>query len=97
MRELRLVASDGELTEKAETPVEARAGGEADYVQLAQRAAEAHLAACYEALYACEEGDETAESPACAPFCGCETCVVRETLHAAWPFCEAAVKAELSP
>ena len=23
--------------------------------------------------------------PSCAPFCGCETCVVREVLDAAWP------------
>lgn len=56
----------------------------------AQRAAEAHLAACWEAYWAEEEGREI-ESPACAPFCGCDTCVVREVLFAAWSFLESAV------
>jgi len=55
----------------------------------AQRAAEAHLVACWEAFHAydelgVEEG-EGPEDPSSAPFCGCETCVVREVLYAAWP------------
>ena len=46
-----------------------------------QRAAEEHLDACAEALFAMDEGKEV-DSPASAPYCGCETCVVRETLYA---------------
>lgn len=64
----------------------------------AQRAAVTHLQACAEAMDEAEEalsaGDEpiTEEflanlppSPAVAPFDGCDDCVVREVLHAAWP------------
>lgn len=62
----------------------------------AQQAAEAHLIAVWEAEqaldYALEahgdpEGDGEAlpESPASAPWDGCDTCTVREVLHAAWP------------
>lgn len=66
---------------------------ETDYGALAQKAAEEHLTACWEAYWAeeeCESLDELPESPACAPFCGCETCVVREVLYAAWPIIEQA-------
>lgn len=66
---------------------------ETDFGVLAQKAAEAHLSACWEAYYAEEEGEnleDLPESPACAPFCGCETCVVREVLFAAWPIIEQA-------
>lgn len=49
----------------------------------AQRAAEAHLEACQEAQWDNDEGGDM-ESPASAPFCGCDTCVVREVLFAAW-------------
>jgi hypothetical protein len=49
-----------------------------DVGRVAQAAAEAHLDACWEAH---EEGTD---SPACDLFCGCQTCCVRETLHAAW-------------
>lgn len=60
----------------------------------AQRAAEAHLAACNEAFWAAEEmagpGWEDIQSPASAPYDACDTCVVREVLHAAWPIIEAA-------
>jgi hypothetical protein len=56
-----------------------------DFGAEAQAAAQAHLAACQEALFLMEEeGDETAESPASAPFCGCEICIVREVLWATW-------------
>lgn len=57
-----------------------------DYGFEAQAAAEAHLYACHEALSADEEGEGIIDSPASAPFCGCETCEVREVLFAAWPF-----------
>lgn len=40
--------------------------------------AEKHLDDCHEALW-----DDTMESPAWAPFCGCTVCVVREVLWAA--------------
>lgn len=57
---------------------------------LAQQAAEAHLEACW----AYEHG-ETDEAPDFAgPFCGCETCQVREVLHAAWPILKQGVMAE---
>lgn len=65
----------------------------------AQRAAEEHLAACQEALYAEEDYGDTdvaAGSPAIAPFCGCDTCVVREILHAAWPFMLELAREEVS-
>lgn len=50
-----------------------------------QRDAEQRLAACQEALFAEENGEEIAEYPACAPYDGCDTCIVREVLDAAWP------------
>lgn len=46
--------------------------------------AKEHLFKCVEAMYAEEEGIEDVESPACAPFCGCDDCVVREVLMVAW-------------
>lgn len=56
-----------------------------DFGAAAQKAAEAHLAACQEALFEMEEDSgELVESPASAPFCGCDTCMVREVLYAAW-------------
>lgn len=66
----------------------------ADWGVIAQRAAELHLNACLTAFYASEEeltdqhGDDpvaAVESPASAPFDGCDTCQIREVLHAAWP------------
>lgn len=67
-----------------------------DWGYEAQRAAEAHLDACQEAEWEAEEllaagGDmaDAPESPASAPFCNCQTCVVREVLYAAWPVFEA--------
>lgn len=65
----------------------------------AQRAAEARLAVLWEILD--EPDPETYEAlelhldpPMEAPFCGCETCVVRETLTAAWPIIMEAAKEE---
>lgn len=67
-----------------------------DYGLEAQKAAEAHLAACQEAFWDWEEPDpdepEQKESPASAPFCNCDTCIVREVLFAAWPIVYEAVK-----
>lgn len=60
----------------------------------AQHAAERHLAACIEAMHEWEENDfgeiTEIESPASAPFCGCDTCIVREVLWAAWSIMEEA-------
>jgi hypothetical protein len=50
----------------------------------AQEAAEAHLAACWAAHDAQDDGG-VLPSPATGPFDGCETCCVREILAAAWP------------
>lgn len=47
----------------------------------AQNAAEAHLEACWAWL-----DDDGPEPDMAGPFCGCATCLVRETLHAAWPY-----------
>ena len=60
-----------------------------DWAVEAQRRAEEHLAACEEALH-----DELPESPATAPYCGCDTCMVREVLAAAWEALQEGVKAE---
>jgi hypothetical protein len=56
----------------------------------AQRAAEDHLDACFEYIDIMESPNEpdderydVPEDPASAPFCGCNTCIVRETLLAA--------------
>lgn len=57
---------------------------EIDWGYIAHQNAEKHLEACYEALNAEEEGEAEIESPACAPFCGCDTCVVREVVYASW-------------
>lgn len=73
---------------------ERRKQNQTDFGGLAQKAAEAHLAACWEAYWAEEESENLEglpESPACAPFCGCETCIVREVLFAAWPIIEEAI------
>jgi hypothetical protein len=58
----------------------------------AQRAAEFRLAAANEFLWLEEEGefagihDEARVAPDLAgPYCGCDTCLVREVLDAAWP------------
>jgi hypothetical protein len=59
-----------------------------DYGLEAQKAAELHLDACREAMEQWEEAgeiSEAVESPASAPFCGCQTCEIREVLYAAWP------------
>ena len=52
--------------------------------QLVQRKAEDHLNACMEAI-----DDDEALSPAYGPFCGCNTCTVREILSVTWDLMEA--------
>lgn len=66
-----------------------------DYGAEAQQAAEEHLRRCYEALDDETEGSEVDWDAigVQAPFCGCDTCVVREVLTAVWPV----FKARLSP
>lgn len=67
-----------------------------DYGIEAQAAAEAHLEACFTALFE-ESEDGTPQWPeTAAPFCGCETCTVREVLHAAWPILLEAARAEVA-
>lgn len=63
----------------------------------AHKAAEKHLYACYAAEEALDEGADIgdADTPACAPFCGCTTCDVREVLYAAWPVFTADVVSRL--
>lgn len=69
-----------------------------DYEQAAQRAAEQHLAACQEWMWAEEEGGESLERecPSVGPFCGCDTCIVREILWAAWPHLLALAREEVA-
>lgn len=61
-----------------------------DHEAAAQRAGEERLAYCQAQLYEDENPDPPAPAPGegqepCAPFCGCDTCIVREVLDAAWP------------
>lgn len=56
----------------------------------AQAAAEAHLEKVWTAFYEAEDGDtDEPQSPESAPFCGCDTCITRETIAGAWPVIEA--------
>ena len=52
---------------------------------LAQRSAEERLSLAVDSVW-----EDDPEHPAYAimagPFCGCDTCVVREIIDAAWPF-----------
>lgn len=69
-----------------------------DFGLEAHQAAEAHLEQCWAAL-ADEEGPGDEEIPwpeTAGPFCGCETCVIREALHAAWPIFVEAARAGLA-
>lgn len=59
--------------------------------QAAQRAAEMRLAAASDMLFHDEEGepdglDHPEWDEVSAPFCGCDTCIVREIIDAAWPY-----------
>ena len=67
-----------------------------DYGHLAQKAAEERLEACEVWLdYDPSEPEPEVPNPACGPYCGCTTCMVREVLDAAWPIIEHAVKVGL--
>jgi len=82
-----------------------------DFGLEAHQAAEAHLHACQAALDYEDYGDyyadldedsdgEDVELPdypedMAGPYCGCQTCMVREVLHAAWPILLEAARAEL--
>jgi hypothetical protein len=68
----------------------------------AQEAAERRLAACTAILYEDEreeeeevDGELANEQPA-GPYCGCDTCIVREVLDAAWPFMVELARADVS-
>lgn len=67
-----------------------------DYGAEAQQAAEGRLAACWEAMWA-EDAGEEAQWPEDleGPFCGCSTCEVREALSAAWPLLLEAAREEV--
>lgn len=58
--------------------------------QAAQKAAEERLNAAYERLWSEEDGEapheDSPEWDEVGPFCGCDTCIVREVLDAAWPY-----------
>ena len=73
---------------------------EIDYGILAQRAAEERLSILGELLDAEMEDWDAIEArlepPAQAPYCGCGTCDVRETLVAAWPFLLMAAREEVA-
>lgn len=65
---------------------------ERDYGAEAQAAAEKHLEACWAWFHHEQDGEDLPEdlahltaSPSVGGFCGCDTCEVREVLHAAWP------------
>lgn len=76
-------------------PVDAQFNDDTDWGLKAHQAAEQHLAACLEAMYAEDESDlDTWPEDMAGPFCGCETCVIREVLHAAWPILLQAAQAE---
>lgn len=47
------------------------------------QACEEHLDRCMDSEFL--DLEDTGDSPAFAPFCGCNTCVVREVLMTAWP------------
>lgn len=57
-----------------------------DFETRVQRKAEQHLADCNEAAWWDETGEEgpPPESPAFGPYCGCDTCIVREVLSVCW-------------
>lgn len=50
----------------------------------AQQRAEHRLETLTAEMYDIDELPEDYESPAVAPYCGCLTCQVRETLDASW-------------
>lgn len=69
-----------------------------DWGYQAQQAAEAHMDTLERWQEYYDEGEPEDERPegdppeSAGPYCGCHTCVIRETLHAAWPVIEEAVR-----
>jgi hypothetical protein len=68
-----------------------------DWGYEAQQSAEAHVDACQRWCDYFEEGEPedelpAGEDPSCGPYCGCTTCIIRETLHAAWPVIEEGIR-----
>lgn len=63
-----------------------------DHMKAAQEAAEARLAMAFDWMYHVEESEDPhpGDTVIAAAFCGCETCVVREVVIAAWPYLYAA-------
>lgn len=51
-----------------------------------QRAAERRLAYCHASAFEEDIPEELQDEQPLAPFCGCDTCIVREVIDAAWPF-----------
>jgi hypothetical protein len=73
---------------------------EIDHFYEAHKAAEEHLAACWQWMEG-EESEEGHEEPMvepdqAGPFCGCQTCEIREILHAAEPHLRRAWEADLA-
>lgn len=62
--------------------------------QRLQHAAEDHLNACLAALDEADAG-ETTTTPAYGPFCGCNTCVVREVLSVTYDLMRAEARREI--
>ena len=68
-----------------------------DYGLEAHQAADAHLTAVWNHFYGAMElemtagGEPLGDDPAVGPFCGCQTCEVREVLAAAWPIIQEGV------
>lgn len=68
-----------------------------DWGVQAHTAAERHLDACDAWLAYFDDDEPAGERPAggdpsSAPYCGCQTCLIREVLHAAWPVLEEAIR-----
>lgn len=65
-----------------------------DWINDAQKAAEEHIEAVWDAWNDEQDGDsDGSDSPAIGPYCGCVTCEVREILHAAVPLIAAGIVA----
>lgn len=69
-----------------------------DWGREAHDAAVAHWDACEAWMDWYDGGEVKGErpaggDPASAPYCGCQNCVVREVLYAAWPVIEEAIRA----
>jgi hypothetical protein len=80
------------MTDTPAGPATPDTNGTVDHRLAAHRAAVAHLEACLAHLDQQAEVDAgyleaelLGEDPSSAPFDGCEDCLVREVLHAAWP------------